>query len=438
MVGGAVGARSPINIVWAKKNRSPFSERQMLTNQNQTLSHFDTFFTIKRVSDSKDTFHSVSPFLVQKAIVVGDVAGIRKLRSGDLLIEVNSKKQAQQITKLKALATIPATVSPHSSLNYSKGVITCGELYNVSLEEISKGFQQQGVTHVRRITIRRDGQLINTKHLILTFHSPKLPEFVNAGYLKLPVRAYIPNPLRCFQCQRFGHSIANCRGTVTCARCAEKGHESQECTAPEKCVNCGEDHASFSRLCKRWTLEKQITTLKFKENITYPEARRKILAQTPTPGLTYASVVQKQFCVNCSCPNCVKSATHTKTLEKSTDSETEHSTNNEIELSKLDKPKRNKTKSGKHLKLQLSKRGLSPQDIRTKLRKSTLRNSVSLGLANQGAVHKDLTSIFGGTSKNVDLIALHPSEEDEELKMSCDASQLLNTVPNPLLEAKVT
>ncbi|XP_055939445.1 uncharacterized protein LOC129969062 [Argiope bruennichi] len=289
------------------------------------------------------------------------------MRSGDLLIEVNSKKQAQQVTKLKALATIPVTVSPHSSLNYSKGVITCGELYNVSLEEISKGFQQQGVTHVRRITIRRNGQLINTKHLILTFHSPKLPEFVYAGYLKLPVRAYIPNPLRCFQCQRFGHSKANCRGTVTCARCAEKGHESQECTAPEKCVNCGEDHASYSRLCKRWTLEKQITTLKFKENITYPEARRKILAQTPTPGLTYASV-----------------------------------------------------------------------EIRTKLRKSTLRNSVALGLANQGAVHKDLTSIFGGTSKSADLIALHPSEEEDELKMSCDISQLPNTVSNPSLEAKVS
>ncbi|GBO11583.1 hypothetical protein AVEN_202519-1 [Araneus ventricosus] len=44
--------------------------------------------------------------------------------------------------------------------------------------------------------------------------------------MKLAVRPFIPNPLRCFKCQRFGHSQTNCRGTLTCARCAEKGRMS--------------------------------------------------------------------------------------------------------------------------------------------------------------------------------------------------------------------
>ncbi|GBL82167.1 hypothetical protein AVEN_252363-1 [Araneus ventricosus] len=187
-------------------------------------------------STSGETFHSVSPFLVERAITgsIGDVKFTKKLRSGDLLIEVQSRKQSEQIVKLKTFSNILITVSPHATLNSSKGVITCGELLNVPTEEILKELQGQGVSHVRRISIRRDGQPLNTKHLILTFDSAKLPENIKAGYMRLSVRTYIPNPLRCFKCQRFGHSKTSCRGTLTCARCAEDGHESTDCTRAEK------------------------------------------------------------------------------------------------------------------------------------------------------------------------------------------------------------
>ncbi|GBN19635.1 hypothetical protein AVEN_6789-1 [Araneus ventricosus] len=163
----------------------------------------------------------------------GDVKSTKKLRSGDLLVEVESPKQAKDITKLKSLSTIPVTVKPHGTLNSSKGVISCGELLNESEEKITEELKSQGVIHVRRITIRRDGQLLNTKHLILTFDSNKLPENIKAGYMRLSVRTYIPNPLRCFKCQRFGHSKTSCRGTLTCARCAEVGHDSTDCTRTE-------------------------------------------------------------------------------------------------------------------------------------------------------------------------------------------------------------
>ncbi|GBM26150.1 hypothetical protein AVEN_196979-1 [Araneus ventricosus] len=199
---------------------------------------FPTFFVISRISSKNETFHGVSPFLVEKAITssVGDVKATKKLRSGDLLVEVESPKQAKEISKLKSLSTIPVTVKPHATLNSSKGVISCGELLNESEEKITEELKSQGVIHVRRITIRRDGQLLNTKHLILTFDSNKLPENIKAGYMRLSVRTYIPNPLRCFKCQRFGHSKTSCRGTLTCARCAEVGHDSTDCTRTEKCA----------------------------------------------------------------------------------------------------------------------------------------------------------------------------------------------------------
>ncbi|GFU90489.1 putative RNA-directed DNA polymerase from transposon X-element [Trichonephila clavipes] len=87
----------------------------------------------------------------------------------------------------------------------------------------------QKVCDVRRITIRRDGQVLNTKHLILTFSTPDLPQTVKMAYIRCPVRPYIPNPLRCFQCQRYGHSKNVCRGQPTCPRCGESGHDSADC-----------------------------------------------------------------------------------------------------------------------------------------------------------------------------------------------------------------
>ncbi|GBN94606.1 hypothetical protein AVEN_28268-1 [Araneus ventricosus] len=234
---------------------------------------------------------------VEKAIIatVGEVKTTKKLRSGDLLVEVHSRKQSQQIVKLTHFSTIPITVSPHASLNSSKGVITCGELLHVPTDEILKELQGQGVSHVRRISIRRDGQLLNTKHLILTFDSAKLPENIKAGYMRLSVRTYIPNPLRCFQCQRFGHSKTSCRGTLTCARCAEVGHESTNCTRAEKCVNCKGEHTSFSRNCSAWKQEKEIISTKIKKQISYKEARKLVKSQTPTPGNSYVSVAKKSF-----------------------------------------------------------------------------------------------------------------------------------------------
>ncbi|GBM18972.1 hypothetical protein AVEN_1592-1 [Araneus ventricosus] len=162
-----------------KKKLRPLSGQQ---NVSILSNSYPTFFIVKRISSNKDTFHGVSPFLVENSIsdTVGEVKSI-KLRSGDLLVEVASSKQSQQILKLKSMSTIPVSVSPHETLNTSKGVITCGELLNVPLDEITEKLQSQGASHVRRITIRRDGQLLNTKHLILTFSSHVLPNMSRLG-----------------------------------------------------------------------------------------------------------------------------------------------------------------------------------------------------------------------------------------------------------------
>ncbi|GFU50745.1 putative RNA-directed DNA polymerase from transposon BS [Trichonephila clavipes] len=231
-----------------------------------------------------------SPFAIQKAIqgIGGEPKSVKKLRSGDFLIETVSALQTKSVLLAKTFLDCPLTASPHKSLNTSRGVISEPDLICTPEAEILEGFSGQGVIQVRRITVKKDAEVIPTKHLILTFNNQKLPTTIKAGYLNCKIRPYIPNPLRCFKCQRFGHSQTSCRGQLTCSRCASVGHSSTDCTLEPRCFN-SLSHSSDSKLCPKWKIEKHIQEIKTNNNISYEEARKLI---APQLSQTYAQVAK--------------------------------------------------------------------------------------------------------------------------------------------------
>ena len=81
---------------------------------------------------------------------------------------------------------------------------------------------------------------------------------------------FVPNPLRCLKCQRFGYGQNTCRGCETC----EKGHDGKSCQKDPMCKNCKGDHMSSSKQCPIWKKEKEILKVKTEKKITYPEAKR--------------------------------------------------------------------------------------------------------------------------------------------------------------------
>ncbi|GFW56151.1 putative RNA-directed DNA polymerase from transposon X-element [Trichonephila clavipes] len=126
-----------------------------------------------------------SPFAIQKALkgIGGDPKSVKKLRSGDLLIETVSALQTKSFLSAKVFLDCPLIVTHHRSLNSCRGIISEPDLLCASEAEILEGLSDQGVTQVRRIKIKKDSSLSPTKHLILTFNSPKLPSTIKAGYL---------------------------------------------------------------------------------------------------------------------------------------------------------------------------------------------------------------------------------------------------------------
>ena len=254
--------------------------------------YFEKFFVVSRKEGS---FEKVSPFLIYRFFVdsVGELKDVKKLRSGELLVEVDSFAQAKKISSLSLVGDMEIIVKPHGSLNVVKGVITCRDLLCCSSEEILEGLGSQGVVEVRRINSRVDGVLTPTATLILTFKSHSLPETVKAGFIRIKVRPYIPNPLRCFNCQRFGHTSDRCKFDAACPRCGKDSHNDSQCNPPPSCVNCNESHSPRYKGCAVFKFELGIQKLKTLERLSYVEAKKKFISLNPIYSKSYAEKVNE-------------------------------------------------------------------------------------------------------------------------------------------------
>ncbi|GBM04787.1 hypothetical protein AVEN_20224-1 [Araneus ventricosus] len=173
--------------------------------------------------------------------------------------------QSEKLLSITKFGDIPIKVTTHASLNYTRGVMSNYEFLISDAEFVSE-LESQKVIVARRITLKRDGKIVPTRRVILTFDTPVLPRKITAGYISCDIRPCIRNPVRCFKCQQFGHTKPACRGSSAfCARCSESRHEETVCTKPEKCINFKDNHPSYSKSCPKWKLEKKSKLWKLPE-----------------------------------------------------------------------------------------------------------------------------------------------------------------------------
>ena len=218
----------------------------------------------------------LSPFVIQKVLmsVAGSPKSVKKLSSSSLLIEVERPKHAENLMKIKQFFQIPAKCSPHGSLSTTRGIIRClppPDLAGVSEAEIVEELSNQHVTAARRITVFRDGIKRETNTIVLTFNSAILPKSLKVGYLNVGVDLYIPNPLQCYTCYKYGHHELRCNeagseglyrhcGEVACT------HDSANCKNSIKCANCGGEHIATSRTCPDRQVQRKSLVSRSKKN----------------------------------------------------------------------------------------------------------------------------------------------------------------------------
>ena len=244
---------------------------------------------------------SFAKFLVQ---TIGEPETCKRLHNGNYLVKCTSKEQSDKFLSISHIGDIEVDTFPHERLNAVKGVITSENLSDNSDEEVLEwltrnGFpassiyrfprkETQGWTFRQRETLQRTFR----QTAVITFQLHKLPMEIDIALEKCKVRPYIPNPQRCFRCQRYGHVNRTCKSRhEVCPNCGSTDHvNSQEnpCTASSKCVNCQGDHPAYSRGCPKWKIEKKVQEIKVTQAVTFPEARR--IAEGLVGQPTYANV----------------------------------------------------------------------------------------------------------------------------------------------------
>jgi len=198
--------------------------------------------------------------------------------------------QARKLLKLTTIAEIEVTTNEHKTLNFSKGVIYCNDLRYIDEDTILQELKSQKVTEVKKIMKRQNPNtnfdsnnptLIETGLIIITFESLKLPEILRIGYETVRVREYIPLPLRCRKCLRFGHPAPICKSSETCTNCSEIKHtnDGETCKNQKKCLNCKNNpeldyqHSPIDRKSPTFIKNQELTAIKTTQKVDHKTAQ---------------------------------------------------------------------------------------------------------------------------------------------------------------------
>ena len=162
------------------------------------------------------TFTSTKPLFFVETIEdkFCEVESMGKLRSGSLLIKTVSEAQSEALLACTTLGDIPVTIVPHKSLNMVQGVIFHRDHLLQTDEELRAYLERRGVHFVRRVQRGPKDNRVDTGAFILAFEGDTLPEKVKIMIYRCEVKPYIPPPMRCFRCMRFGHMSSRCSPSV--------------------------------------------------------------------------------------------------------------------------------------------------------------------------------------------------------------------------------
>ena len=228
--------------------------------------------------------------------VIGGSEKVEKasfLSDGSLLLKTKNKLQTEKFLNAHSFANEECEVIQDERLNSSKGTIHAYDLIDLSEDEVVGWLGEFGVVGAKRFTRKTNGKVENTPTILLTFNKPSCPGKLQLDYVTYHVSTYIPNPMMCYRCGRYGHPEARCRNEPMCLQCGKGKHEG-ECT--RWCTNCKKaGHSCLSRECEVWVKEKEICRIKVEQELSYVQARRQYeSSHVPTPPVLkgYAAVAR--------------------------------------------------------------------------------------------------------------------------------------------------
>lgn len=214
----------------------------------------------------------------------------KHLRKGGLIVVAANKLAYDALCAITEINGIPVTVNPPKSETSALGFISDVDP-EITEEELIEAINERSPNKATFVKRSMNARKIMS-NITITFEGKIMPKKVFIGMNAHTVRRYIPPPLQCYVCQRFGHGSKTCESESRCVHCAQTGHKPKDCPNREKdpvCANCGGKHPACANKCPARQVNKEIIKFKTNNNTTYQVAKSNVLPK----GTSYAAALRK-------------------------------------------------------------------------------------------------------------------------------------------------
>lgn len=220
------------------------------------------------------------------------VISIRNINPNVVKIHCENWVTANKFLEEKNQNILKITCKIPTNHLYSEGVVNNIPL-DMSIEDLSTSIESEGKIHnIERIQRwnHETKTLVPTTTVKITFREFTLPDKVHICRVPTRVFYYVPNPIFCKLCKRYGHTKKYCKQPNTCPKCLLE-HNAAECPQPEKnCRYCPEaTHKTGDRTCPETIIQREIKKLMTIHRITYTTAKNRLVPTNmnkPIPNVT--------------------------------------------------------------------------------------------------------------------------------------------------------
>lgn len=262
------------------------------------------YLVIAPSGDNEDAIRKANPFKIDsflKKFCTGEsLREVKAINMGrQLLVVVKNKETADVLMKQISIpgsnnSSIPVKITESDRLGTKQGVFFCRNTEDMTDEEIINNLNESNsdmkITAIRRLKKRNtEGKWVDSGSHVITMRCNQIPKEIRVGWMIQTIRPYIPDPMRCFRCNKLGHTGKRCRERKeeekNCINCNMQQHTApgSKCENEPYCANClSTQHNSAFRGCPSYILDKSINEIMVTRGLTRREATA-VAKNEPTP-----------------------------------------------------------------------------------------------------------------------------------------------------------
>jgi hypothetical protein len=256
--------------------------------QNKPRNPESEFVVYAKSKNPATNLTQLNPGRVQKDIddAVGRKTVVNKAGNSLRIVCEDEKERVAMIAE-KFLGGYEVIYSkPYAVANKEKGLSKQGIIFGVDLEiDAESMVEATGASKARRVVKWYGGKEVKTQQMVLSYEGEvELPNYVCYGWKRYRMSEFIPDPIRCFKCNKFNHRAENCDRKNKCTICAQQ-HDSRECPQKlvesikdreTKCPNCSGAHPATYKGCPAFQKAKEIKKVQIVEKLSYADAVNRV------------------------------------------------------------------------------------------------------------------------------------------------------------------